>query len=710
MQHESFIALTSPRTVAVVGASSPETSWYGGRVYENLLKNATGRRVVPVNQRLAGQALLGQRVVGSLGDLQEAPDLVVVATPAPTVPALLEEAAAAGAKSVLVLGSYKGDDPDGPTRFDATLRELSRRLALPVLGPNSMGLMNGNAELIATFGSGSDHGVPPGGLAFLSQSGAAISFMLQLYADLPFGYSHLISTGNEAALSLPELLEHVVDDDETEAVLLFLEGLSDGALLRRSLARARVLGKPVAALKVGRSAAGQAAAQSHTGRVASDATVLEALVEESGVQLVTSYEQLFDIGQRFAGVRRERRDRGKRAVVVGTSGGVGVATSDDLTEAGWELPELTGEVVAKLRTVTGAENLPSHLANPIDVTGTFGDTSRLAVKLPEIVKIVAESGDYDEVFLASGAGGLKSVGVAEGLACVVSAGLPVPVSVGWVAVPELARDTLNEAGCFVYPDPQRAVRASSAIVDALGDATDRANAEVIASFADGAMPRAPEGSTVATPGELFDELSGAGIPIAPYALLSPAASDDEVLSAAAAIGYPLVAKIDSRALVHKSDVGGVILGIDGEAALRAAWSRLSAVLGEHGGDGRILLQRSVSGVEVLVGAKWDQQLGHLLVVGLGGTLTELLADVRATLLPTHPGRVADLIERHRRLWQLLEGYRGGCAGDRAALVKVVERTADWLVRKGPAVQELDFNPVIVNEEGAFVVDARTVGG
>jgi acyl-CoA synthetase (NDP forming) len=709
MHSESFRALTAPRSVAVVGASSPEQSWYGGRVYGNLLKNTVGRTVIPVNRRLAGENLLGEPVVASLSDITEAPDLVIVATPATTVPALLEEAASIGARSALVLGSYKGDDHDGAARFDAEIRGISERHGIPILGPNSMGIMNGNAELIATFGSGSDHGVPPGGLAFLSQSGAAISFMLEEYASLPFGFSHLISTGNEAAVSLPGLLEHVVEDPDTHGILLFLEGLSDGPLLRRSLARARVLGKPVAALKAGRSAAGQAAAQSHTGRVASDDAVLQALVEEAGVQLVKSYEQLFDFGQRFARARQEVVARGRRAIVVGTSGGVGVAASDDLMEAGWELPQLTDGLIAQLRTVTGAENLPSHLANPIDVTGTFGDTSRLAVKLPEIIKIVAECGDFDEVFIASGAGGTKAVGIAEGLAPVVSAGLPIPVSVGWVGIPDRARDLLTASGCFVYTDSRRAVDTATAVLNALGGNRERAASEAISGFTETTLGTAVGGSVVHTPGELFDELAAAGLPVAPFALFAPDADTDEVVARASEIGYPLVAKIDSRAFVHKSDAGGVILGITDEASLRSAWTDLTSLLAAHGVDGRVLLQRMVSGVEVLIGAKWDPQFGHLMVMGLGGTLTELLSDVRTTLLPAPRTRFAEMIAEHERVGHLLAGYRGRPGGDAAALARTLEQTAAWLSERGAEVQEFDLNPVMITPQGAFIVDARAVG-
>lgn len=708
MRTEQFHALTNPSSVAVVGAATAAESWYGGRVYENLLRNDVGREIWPVNSRRAGTELLGRPVHASISELPVVPELTVICVSWAVAPDVLEEAAKAGTKAAVVLGSYKGEDPHGAAAFDARLREIAERYDIVVIGPNSMGIMNGNAQLVATFGSGADYGVPGGNLAFLSQSGAAISFMLQEFGSRGIGYSHLISTGNEADASLAELLEHVVRDPQTDAIMIFLEGSSDGRHLRRVLAEAAVAGKPIALLKVGRSAVGQSAAQSHTGRVANDATALKALLEEVGVQVASSYQELFDFGLHFARRGRVSRPHERRAAVVGTTGGVAVAASDDLVEGGWTVPSFSGELVARLRGVTGGENLPDHLANPIDVTGTYGDTSRLAVKLPEIVRILADCGQFDEVFVMSGAGGPHAEHVAGNLAQELESGTDVPVTVGWIGIPQEAKDALERARVSVLDDPTRAARAASALADASRTPEQLADLEAVAA---GTYSTAGPAVTVAsdiTGGELMQVLGDAGIDVARSVLVDFDASEAELRAEVENLGLPLVAKIDSAELSHKSDAGGVVLGIDSVEELLGVRDRLRSLVEDQQIRARLLVQESIAGIEVLVGARWDASFGHLLVVGLGGTLTELLSDFRATLLPTSRGRIEQIVRGHERLMTLLGGYRGKPPGDVERLVNLIEQVARWLASSGPRVQELDLNPVMVTPDSAVAVDARVV--
>ncbi len=695
--------LRPPAGVAVVGASNGEGgSYYGSRLMSNLVRLRPKAAIYPVNPRLAGTEVYGHLAFASLADLPEVPDLVVVTTPVKAVVPVLREAAALGVPTSVVISSHQGEESDRRA-FDQAVADVAARSGMRIIGPNSMGVLHGHGALSATFSSGAHGGgLRPGNVAALGQSGAVIAYLLQEFQERTLGYSWLISTGNEVAISTEELLDELVDDADTEVILLFVEGVTDGTRFRRALLRARAAGKAVVLLKVGLSESGMRAVQSHTGRIAGTKQVYEAVAQESGMLEAATYEQFFDTTLALSqqSVKRLGTPHGRRAVVLTTSGGAGTYTADRLSELGWTLPDLRPEVAAAVEEICGQRGV--H--NPVDITGAFGDTGRLGRILVELAK----DESVDAFFVATGAGGVLGESVAGSL---VDARPHVPqeVYVGWVGMSGGVRDALDRAGLPAFGDPARAAFAAEAGARfrTFGDRP-----------ADGAqllrlLEAAPAGPAEDEPeprwrtaAEAIGELSAAGVSCG-GTVVTGSLDPREAVEAAESVGYPVVVKIDSPSANHKSDAGGVLLDLRDAAAVGAAVDTLAGIAAAGGFERpRAVVQHMVRGTEVLVGLKRDAAFGLMLVVGLGGTRAELHADVVSTPLPTTRGHLDEMLAGHRVLGTLLAGYRGAPAADRDALLDLLERVGRWAVGRQGTVHEVDLNPVFVNERGAFVVDAR----
>ncbi|MFC0534041.1 acetate--CoA ligase family protein [Phytohabitans kaempferiae] len=687
--------LTVPRSVAVVGASPPEGgSYYGSRLIANLVAANPAADIYPVNPRLAGGEILGHKVYARLDDLPAVPDMVVVGIGAGAVPAVLREAGALGVRSAVVITAHLGAEADRRA-FDHELATIAAEHDMLVIGPNSVGVLNGNASINASFATGADGGaLRPGDVAVVGQSGAVISYLLQAFRDRALGYSWLISTGNEAAQPMEGLFDLVVDDPDTNVILLFVEGSADGPRFRRAALRARAAGKAVVMLNAGRSEAGRHAVQSHTGRIAGTAAVMEAVAAESGILVVSSYQEMFDAALALStqSVRRAAEPHGRRAAVLTTSGGNGTVTADWLSAQGWTLPPLPDGVRAELEEICGQDGL----GNPVDVTGAFAQQDRLA----RMSLALAKDPTLDAIFIASGAGGPRSEGMTVKLA-EVRPRIAQEMYVGWVGLDPASRVHLDRAGIAAYDEPARAVAAAEA------GARIR-NAQIdpdLPALLDAPLRR-PGTPEVRTAGAALTELAEAGVSVVPMALTETLDGAD---AHADRLGYPVAVKLDAPDLNHKTESGGVILGLADAAAVREATARLRDIAERQGlTDARVLVQRMVRGVEVLVGLKYDDAFGLMLVLGVGGTRAELHTDAVGVLLPTTRAQLSRRLADHRVLGELLAGYRGDPPADREALLDVVEALARWAIGHAGVVLEADLNPVVVTPDGAFVVDARAV--
>ncbi|TDE10175.1 acetate--CoA ligase family protein [Jiangella asiatica] len=701
--------LVAPRSVAVVGASElGGTNYYGARVMRNLVDSATDVAVYAVNPRYHGQQVMGADAFGTLSDIPEPPELVIIAIPAAAVVDVLTEAGELGVQTCVVL-TRESRGPSARKAFEREVRDVALRYSMRVIGPNSMGVFCGTAMVNGSFASGAhDGGLKPGSLSMVSQSGSAISYLLQLLQRTRIGYSWLISTGDEAVCSLEALFEQVVEDPDTQVILLVVEGVADGERFRRAALRARVLGKPVLLLQVGVSTVGREAVQTHTGRLAGVEKAFEAVAEESGIVRVPTFERLYDIATSMVEQALPRKDHehARRAMVATTSGGAGAYTADHLSALGWSLPPLSEEIQQDIESISGQNGLQ----NPVDVTGTWAQPEML----PALLLAMSKDTTIDAVVIASGAGGTLALPVAEALAAVREE-IPQELYVGWVGMSAEVAAVLGNAGISAFPDPARAAHAAEA------SARFRQNQQNIQP-ASSLMELLSEGTcahvrtetgrngpgTTSTAGEMLVSLAAAGVPCAP-GRLSRGLDLQEVEDLADEVGYPLAIKLDSPALSHKTDKGAVAVGIADADQLEVQLARLADIAKHDGLDSpRVLVQRMVDGIEVLVGLKRDPAFGLLLVLGVGGVRAELFPDVNAVVLPTTDAGLASMVGSHPMLNRLLAGYRGAEAADRGALIEVLRRFAEWGTAHGDQLLAAEVNPVMVNGAAAVAVDARAV--
>lgn len=697
--------LHAPRSVAIVGASRLEGgSYYGARLFANVLAAQPKAAVYPINPRYAGEDIDGHFVYATLTDLPVVPDLVVITTPVNAVVPVLQEAARLGVPTSVVISAERGDTA-ARRAFDDAVAAVGRESGMRIIGPNSMGIMNAHAGFNGSFTSAT-HGVglTAGKVAAIAQSGAVIAYMLQVYRGTSFGYSWLISTGNEAGTSLEQLFEEVVEDRDTEVVVLFVEGIADGFRFRRAALSAQVAGKAVVMINAGVSESGREAVQSHTGRIAGADEMIGAVANETHIVRARSYEDLFDYAKALAeqALPRKKMPHGRRAAVITTSGGAGTVSADLLCAAGWTLPPLPDPVLASIAAVAKQK----EVGNPVDVTGAFADKTML----PRILHEVARCEFLDAIFIVTGAGGTLAEGVAREIAAAASASGP-ELYVAWMGItPEVIR-AFDGTPVSAFPDPSRAIAAAEASARFRDGQQRVAEANAIARQL-AAVPgpeRTHDPAELWTAARAMADVAKAGVICVPFELC-PSIEEREVVVAAARVRYPVVLKIDSDSLNHKSDSGAVRLGLandDGVAAAVRDFRSIAAT--NHLREPKVLVQSMLRGIEVLVGIKQDDVFGLLLVLGLGGTQAELHADTAVTtMLPVTRAGLERLLLKHAKLMQLLAGFRGQPGGNIAALLDTLVAIAAWALDKGLRLKEADFNPVIVNPAGAFVVDARAV--
>ncbi|MDF2117665.1 acetate--CoA ligase family protein [Roseiarcaceae bacterium H3SJ34-1] len=700
-------AFPAPKTIAVAGASAIEGgNYYGARVLANLVEGGIDATIYPVNPRLAGSRLLELQVYASLSDLPSTPDMVFVVTPVKFVIPTLEEAAALGVGMSVVLVAESGGE-DERRRFRERIAEIARTSRMRIIGPNSMGVMNGNLSLNGSFASGTAGGrVPPGSIACLSQSGATISAMLQWFGDATVGFSWLISTGDESATGMEELLQAMVEDPTVRSIMLFLEGVGDGAAFRRAALGARLAGKPVTLLQVGKSDRGREAVQSHTGRVAGTREVFAAVAAETGIIETESFEEFFSTGRTMA-QRPQRPDnlpRNRRAAVVTVSGGAASLAADQLAAEGWDLADFSRSMVAALAQSTGQ----AGLHNPADIGGVW----RAPEKIGRAIATIAEDSSIDTIFISLGAGGVFADAVARAIVCAAAA-VTQDVFVVWVGISAQVNSIFERAGIPAFGDFPLALRAAEAGAKFSASQAGRKDAEDLMrllSTAPASMPahRAAASQHIWTVTEALGDLRQAGLPCAPFDVAA-ALDPKDIAGRAERIGFPVVLKLSSPDMNHKSDDGGVAIRLCDQVAVEAAVAAFQTVAARKRLTATsVLVQKMEQGVEILVGIKRDPSFGSVLVVGLGGTLAELHAEVAAATLPTTPSFLRKLLSRNSRLNLLLDGYRGQPAVNREALVSFLADVARWALSKDERLLEVDLNPVMISGERISIVDARAV--
>jgi acyl-CoA synthetase (NDP forming) len=684
----------APSSIALIGAS-PDKTKIRGRLMNYLRRNGYAGRLLPVNPSY--RDIDGLPCHASIAAIGAPVDLAIVAIPASGVVAALEECAAAGARHALVVSSGFAEEGGAQSDAQAQIVAIAKRTGMRICGPNAEGFHNDIAHVSATFSPAVEWNperdlapVTARRVGVIAQSGGVGFALFNRGRADGLRFSKVISTGNEADLSAADFFAHMVDDPDTDAILMFLESIRDPALFAAAAARAAKLGKPVLAVKVGRSQAGVRAAASHTASMAGWDAAYDALFAKYGIATASDPDEAVAIMAAFVTCPPPR---GKRAAIVTVSGGAGAWMADTLSAAGFDVPELSP---ALQRTIAGF--IPSYgsARNPIDITAQAVGEGGVV----RCIELLLDGDEADVIVITLSLTSEHRVTVDPDALRPLLARQSKPVLFfSYTRASDFSRRFMGSAGAPVYT-------GLSLLSSAIAALRQRAHF----------IP--PETITVdpialdLPPGALAEHrakavLAAHGVPVSPHRLVCAADGLDD---AARDLGFPLVAKIQSADILHKTEAGGVRLGIADLPALHQAYAAVLANAALHAPQARIdgvLLERMVGkGVEIIVGVIRDPVFGPVLMLGAGGVTAELFRDVTYSLAPVD-AREATIMLRRLRSFPLLDGFRGAPRADIAALAELVARISRFAAACQESVREVELNPVIVHPvgQGCSVADA-----
>jgi acetyltransferase len=693
-------AFFAPRSVAVVGASTRADS-VGRAVFANVLLHGYTGVAYPVNPKAA--SILAVKAYPSVLEIPAEVDLAVVVVPSGVIPQVLEECGQKGIKGAVVISAgFKELGAEGARREQAVI-EVAQRFGISLLGPNCLGIINADPQvsLNASFA----RRMPlPGNIALISQSGAIGVAALEYARAERIGLSKFVSVGNKADVGENDLLAYLKDDPQTDVILLYLEDLTDPRGFVE-LARAISRGKPILAIKAGRTEEGAKAASSHTGALAGSDEAYDSLFTQCGVLRVESLEELFGYAMAFAS---QPLPKGNRVAIVTNAGGPGIMATDASIRHGLTLASFQEATVTTLR-----EGLPpaANVHNPVDILGDAAE-DRYALAVDSVLTdegvdgVIVISTPQLMTDLRAVASTVARIAPEQGKPTLVSL-----ISTGKMMEEALA--TLMAARLPHYRFPEDAARAL-AVMASYASSINRPQAEVrIFSDVDGEAVRRVldharrEGRNFLPEPEAYEIFQAYGLPIPPYRWVQ---QEDEAAQAAEAIGYPVVTKIVSPDIPHKVDVGGIRLNLANEREVRRGCKELLAAVEAARPEARrhgILVQQMITGgKETILGMKRDPHFGSLLLFGLGGTYVEVFRDVAVRIAPITEMDVQQMF-RQLKSAQILSGYRGEPPSDLEAITECLLRVSQ-LTLDFPMIQELDINPLVVFEKGsgAAVIDAR----
>ena len=701
MSIRNFDALFRPRSVAVFGASVAAHA-VGRVVTENLLAGEFRGPLYPVNPKY--DSVCGRRAFPDAASLPEAPDLAVICTPAPTVCGIIGELAARGTRAAIVISAGFGEiGTEEGRRREKALLETARPSLFRIVGPNCIGMAATPVGLNASFAPGK---VRKGGIAFVAQSGAIVTTMLDWAEARGIGFSYLVSLGNMADVDFGDMLDFLARDPDTRAILLYIEAITQARKFM-SAARAAARLKPVIAIKAGRHSAGARAAASHTGALAGMDEVYRAAFRRAGIVRVLNLEELFDAVSTLSAATSIASDD---LVILTNGGGPGVLATDDLLDAGGFLTELAPETLARLDA-----RLPpawSH-ANPVDILGD-ATPERYASALSALL----EAPEAKAILVINCPTALTSSVEAADAVAKIAVTAKKPILTNWLGAVRAgeARAVFDHATVPTYETPGQAVRGFMHLVhyrrgqEVIIEAPSSLPAEFEPdeTRARAIVRRALEKAQGWLRTDLVREILNCyRIPAARIAF---AATPEEAAAQAAIFGASVALKISSPDIVHKADVGGVALDLTGEAEARAAAEAMLSRLAELRPDARIegfLVQEMVrrpGAYELILGASVDRQFGPFILFGEGGSAVEVVADKALALPPLNLRLAHELIDQ-TRIVRLLRGFRHRppvALNDIAlTLVKLSQLISDL-----DEIAECEINPLLADEHGVIAVDAR----
>ena len=692
-RRQAIQRLIDPRSIAIVGASA-DFSKVNGRPLKHLIEKGYTGKIYPVNQKY--EDIQGIPCFARVDDLPEGIDMAIIAVPASEV---IQTVRALGRRSVaaaVIFSSGFGEMGEQGKAQERLLAQAGQESGVILCGPNCLGFINAFSNVFATFSQYADGETGGGPIAFVTQSGAFGTAIAALVRQRGLGLGYFINTGNEADLNFSDLMLAVIEDPRVRVAAGYLEGVSDGEGLVRLARRCLELGKPLILTKVGRLGSGARAAASHTGALAVEDTVFDAVIRQFGVLRARNEEQMLDMMEALA---QPRACSGHGLGVATQSGGAGVMMADRAEEVGLTIPALghaTQERLAKVMPAFGSAT------NPVDVTGQF--VARPELLLESVVALLDDPQvDVGIVWLQLMTAHVdKLVGIFKE----IQARTSKPFFVCWVAAPQDAQRRLREMGLVVFGAGERAVEAAAALArhhsalrkHALTERAPLRNPPTVTTeWKAGMVPCL----------EATHWLQSAGIPMAPVLL---ARDEEEAVAAWSRFAGSVAIKIESPDISHKTEVGGVLLKLGDERAVRDGVKQLLSNISHHAPQARVsgvLIQPMVDGhIELVIGVHRDPAFGAMVMVGFGGVLVEVLKDVSFRKAPFEVQEGLSMLE-DLRLGALLDGVRGQSPVDRNAIARLLSDVSH-LAAGVPRLAELDLNPVRVGVGGPTAVDCVLV--
>jgi len=697
------------RSIAVVGASRNETK-RGCQAIRTLREERYEGEIYPVNPK--EEEVLGYRCYATVSEIPGQVDLALITTPAKTIPAILADCGAKGvAGAVIVAGGFSEAGEDGRT-LQEQMVAVAREHGIRLIGPNTSGMMNVHRRLNLVGLSD----VPAGDIALVSQSGnMALALITEASVKTRKGFSYYVGVGNEADLRFHEYLEFFRDDPATRAILMYVEGMKDGrSFLQAAYQTTRV--KPVVLLKSGRSETGRNSAGSHSGALAGMSEVARSALERAGIVVIDDSDELMPVTEALSSLPPIRNNN---VAILADGGGHATIAADVLTDLGVDIKPLSRKTQGRLREILPAA---ASVTNPVDVAGgtdantpLFADIARILLEDHQVggLLLVGLFGGYGIRFAETLAIGEEDAAHQMGK-MVRQYDKPIVVHSLYKFARPHAIDLLRhytipvndslEVACKCvgalswYGKYLRSYEARTNFVLRPGHRARSRGAEIIG----GALA---EGRNALLEPEARELLALHGVPMGEAVLATTA---EEASTAASTSGCPVAMKIVSPQILHKSDAGGVRLGVSGIRATQRAFREIVASAREHDADadvrGVLVSPMAAPGVEVIVGTKTDDQFGPVILFGIGGVLVEVLKDVAFRVLPISARSARKMIDDIRSV-KLLDGYRGQASADRKAIQRLLQAVSE-VAEAYPEIESMDLNPVIVHEQGLTAVDAR----
>ncbi len=695
-------SIFAPKNVAVIGATEKEGS-VGRTILWNLISSPFGGAVFPINPKRP--SLLGIKAYPSIKDVPDQVDLAVIVTPSTGIPDLITECVEAGVKGAIVISAgFKETGPEG-VELERRMLENARKGGMRIVGPNCLGVMSPVSGINATFAAGMAR---KGNVAFISQSGALCTSVLDWSFKEDVGFSHFVSVGSMLDVDWGDLIYYLGDDPHTESIVIYMETIGDARSFI-SAAREVALTKPIIVIKPGRTEGAARAAASHTGSLTGSDEVLEAAFRRAGVLRVERISEIFSMAEVLG---RQPRPKGPRLTILTNAGGPGVLATDTLLTTGGELAEVSQATMDKL-----SEFLPASWShnNPIDIIGD-ASPDRYAKSL----EVCAQDPNSDGLLVILTPQAMTDpTATAEALKAYAKT-YDKPILASWSGGKEVAagESILNKAGIPTFEYPDDAAQAftymwqsmsnlstlyeTPNLSDDNGAGPDREKAQEIIDHV------RKTGRDLLTEAESKQLLAAYGIPTTPTLIATEA---KEAGKMAAELGFPVVVKLHSETVTHKTDVGGVKLNLQNAAAVETAFNEIKKSVSELAGAEHFLgvtvqPMIKVEGYELIIGSSIDPQFGPVLLFGTGGQLVEVFKDRSLGLPPLNTTLARRMIER-TKIYTALKGVRGRKPVDLDALEKLLVRFSQLVVEQ-PWIKELDINPLIASPDGLMALDGRVV--